>query len=781
MTEENFAKLSATSRPKVLAVHLELMQYPILSKKMRELMREQLFSRGIIDVSTFETEAREKAIVSQQRENMDDPFSQESEEVWLERLGRIRDILTEFYFALNFKHSEFLKIVREVLAHKRPAPNRIFPAFNPEIAPWKMLFSQARQLEALPEAKRKQFRHHLQEIIVVLTKGMLSDQLSFIGIARNIFSIKDIEWIYNRRIGRGKIGGKAGGMMLAKAILHNPEPDDPVDYREIVSIPESYFLGSDVIYEFVEENDFSEMVHQKYRPFEEIQADYPRIMRDFVRGNLPDQCRHELRKILEEVGNSPLIVRSSSLLEDNFGIAFAGKYDSYFCPNQGTVRENLEDLCTAIKKVYASIISPDALAYRQQKGLIDYDERMAILIQKVQGQTFGENFFPTIAGVAFSHNPFLWNPRIDRNAGFLRIVAGLGTRAVDRLASDYAKMVALSHPTLQPVKNVHEVIQYSQKNMDVINLADNQVESLPVNEILNWKFPNLQMIGSIEKEGDIHPILMAGPGTIKGNLIITFDGLMKNKQFITAMKGILSKLERHYNRPVDVEFTVDILSMSPFEFRINILQCRQQSKRAEEELYGIPPDITQDRLLLQSQRMVSTGRVCDIEYIVYIDPEMYNEISDSLIKWDLAKIVGKLNGALEGKTFILIGPGRWGSSNINLGVPVTYAEIFNARVLVEVAIAYGDVAPEASYGTHFFQDLVESNIYPLPIYPQEKGAAFNYHFFRNAPNKVKQFVSDMNEKCNGFISVIDVKEYTHGRTMEIIMNATEEKAVGFIK
>ena len=137
------------------------------------------------------------------------------------------------------------------------------------------------------------------------------------------------------------------------------------------------------------------------------------------------------------MGQQPLIVRSSSLLEDNFGTSFAGKYESHFCPNQGTPEENLRDLTQAIARIYASILNPDALLYRRAKGLQDYDERMAILIQVVQGERFGRYYLPHAAGVAFSRNLYRWSPQIRREDGFVRLVWGLGTRAVDRVGNDY--------------------------------------------------------------------------------------------------------------------------------------------------------------------------------------------------------------------------------------------------------------------------------------------------------------------------------------------------------
>ena len=381
-----------------------------------------------------------------------------------------------------------------------------------------------------------------------------------------------------------------------------------------------------------------------------------------------------------------------------------------------------------------------------------------------------------VAGVGFSYNPFQWSPRIDRNAGFLRIVVGMGTRAVDRLSNDYAQMVALSHPTLRPVKSTEEVIQYAQKRMDVIDHKRNVMETLPVREVIGQSFPFLKHVGSIDTGGELHPVLIRGPGTVKGDVVVTYDGLLKNRRFVSVMRGMLAKLARHYGRPVDIEFTVEIKPGSELDFRIVLLQCRQQSRRLSEENFEIPEEIAKKDILLISRRMVSSGRIRGVRYVVYVDPEDYKNLSDGSIKVRMSRLIGKLNSQINDGAFILVGPGRWGSSNLDLGLPVSYGEIFNARALVEIALPYGDAAPEASYGTHFFQDLVESNIYPIPIYPGEKGAFFNYHFFRSCPNVLSRFGPAELER---HVKVIDIRQVT-GKVIEVIMNAREEKAIGFL-
>ena len=174
------------------------------------------------------------------------------------------------------------------------------------------------------------------------------------------------------------------------------------------------------------------------------------------------------------------------------------------------------------------------------------------------------------------------------------------------------------------------------------------------------------------------------------------------------------------------------------------------------------------------------GIVSGVRYVIWIDPKAYDQIPDTDTRLQLARVVGQLNYALEDEQFILMGPGRWGSSNLSLGVKVSYADINNARMLIEVALAHGDQTPEVSYGTHFFQDLVESQIYPLPLYPDDDKTAFNWDFIQNTPNVLGEIVPQ-HSRYAPYIKVIDVSAATGGHTIEIIMNGEQEKALAYVK
>jgi len=569
-------------------------------------------------------------------------------------------------------------------------------------------------------------------------------------------------------------------MMLAWKILQHADASSGLDLHDRVTIPDSYFIGADVFYEFHSLNVLDEFMNQKYKPQEEIEDDYPKIQEAYLRGRLPDGIKAQLRELLTEVGDTPLIVRSSSLLEDNFGFSFAGKYDSFFCPNQGRIEERLEALTTAILRVYASVLSPDALLYRQRMGLVDYDERMAILIQKVQGERYGERFFPALAGVGFSRNPYRWSQKIQPEAGLLRLVCGLGTRAVDRVADDYPRMVALSHPQLRPEVGAQEIRKYSQRFIDLINLEENRFETVPASQVIDGGYPHVRLLASEDKGSYLQPIY--APGILRDpKLVLTFDELLGNQDFVGLMRTVLSRLEEHYDRPVDVEFTVEISRGRPRDFTLHLLQCRPQSWREGGESIVVPVEEVPERdILFLSRRMVPHGKVKDIRYVIYVDPRGYFVEADHMTRLDIARLVGRLNRVLEGERFILMGPGRWGTSNAELGIKVTYAEIYNARALVEIAQSETKGGPEVSYGTHFFQDLVESHIYPLPLFLGDPETLFNRRFFREAANALEELLPD-DGGYEPYVKVIDVPAVTGGRRANLAMDSVEDEAMAYLR
>jgi len=754
---------------KILEIYLLIAQYPMLASQIRRRMREELFRRGIITPQRFDAEVKEKAVLSQQREGIYNGLLEENAQRWELRWSRVRRTLTDFYFAYNLPIEILYQILDEVQTPQADgrsiSPDHSLP-FNPELAPLEMVLRQAEKYEALAEGEREAVDHHLQELCVVLLKSLVSDQLSFIHIARRWFTAADFNMILERRIGTGKIGGKSAGLLLAYKILQNTAPE----IFKKISVPSSYFIGADVFYDFLAANEL-EFLNQKYKTAEQIREDYPKIQEKYARARFPEEIAHQLREILREVGKTPLIVRSSSLLEDNFGMSFAGKYLSIFCPNQGTIKENLRDLTFAIRQIYASVFGPDALMYRRRVGLLDYDERMAILLQEVQGERHRQYYFPDLAGVAYSYSPIVWNPRFKREDGFMRLVMGLGTRAVDRIAGDYPRMINLSHPQLRPDATPRAIRYYSQHFVDALDLEKNIMTTIPVESVLGSDYAPLRWMVSVDDGETVQPPLFISRNIDPTQLILTFDSLLQRGEFVPLMKTVLSRLAQQYEQPVDIEFAVSLIPGDKPSLNFHLLQCRPQNQWSAEsrEVQSLPTDLAaQDKIFLCT-RMAPQGRLTQVEYIIYVDSAAYYQLDTLQEHSEVARCIGHLNSALEGRTFILVGPGRWGSSDSMQGVPVTYADIFNSRALVEVASRKAGFSSEPSYGTHFFQDLVESQIYPLAIQPDEPGDHLNWDFLRQSENQISKFVPEQTN-ASRCIKVIHIPTERPGHHMEIVMD-----------
>jgi hypothetical protein len=740
-------------------------------------MRQELFQRGIISAEALDEMVRQQAIDSQMREGLLDAASEEPQDDWKQRLETIRDHLTDLNFANNLPYEIFEDLVRTALAERGAESDDLLRTFNPELAPQEALFEQAMTIARLDPERRAAYEAREREIKVVLIRLMISDQLAYVNIAKDWFKLDDLIAIRRHKIGKGRIGGKAAGMLLALRILQGVAERDIV---ENVTIPESYYLGADVMYAFMAHNGMMHWADQKYKDEDQIRNEFVRIQREYAAGHFPQDILDELSQLLETVGTKPLIVRSSSLLEDNFGSSFAGKYASYFCPNQGKAEENLRALTQAISAVYSSGLSPDALLYRRAHGLQDYDERLAVLIQVVQGEAYGQYYFPQLAGVAFSRNLFRWSSKIRREDGFLRLVVGMGTRAVEHIGNDYPRLVALSHPEMRAQAAAKSILTYSQHYVDAIDLEENLFRTLPAWEVMDEKYPYLRLIASYYKDGDLRPIRSALVND-GDELVLTLDGALKNTAIADRMRRALKHLEKHYKSPVDMEFTFQFgeTNGSKTETKLFILQCRPQSQLQEQSV-RLPDHLEENKIVFATSRVSPHGKVSGIRYVVFIPHEAYFTLPNLEARYEITRAIGRLNKVLVGETFICVGPGRWGTVNSELGVSVTYADIYNTSALVELSGQGVGAAPEPSYGTHFFQDLIESQIFPLAVHLDDTDAVFNHPFFYNSPNKITTWLPELEPMQNN-LKLIFVEDVAPGHIMELIMDSEAGRAVAFLK
>jgi len=617
-----------------------------------------------------------------------------------------------------------------------------------------------------------------KEVEVALLQRFFTDQLEWITVAKEHVSVRDFFDLLPRIIfpagSHGKLGGKSAGLFLAALIVQQAAARHEV--LRNVKTPKTWYLTSDALLSFVTYNDLEELVEHKYREIEEIRREYEHIVQVFKHSSFMPEIVQGLSMALDDFEERPLIVRSSSLLEDRFGSAFSGKYKSLFLANQGTKRQRLDALMDAIAEVYSSTFGPDPIQYRAERGLLDFREEMGIMIQEVVGRRVGPYFFPAFAGVAFSNNEFRWSPRIRREDGLMRMVPGLGTRAVDRLSDDYPILIAPGQPGLRVNITVEEVMRYSPNKMDLINLETNRFETRSVEDIFREfgnEIPWMPLVLSLCRHQHLQPPDAFVTDLKQEDFCVTFEGLIAKTPFVKQVQTMLRVLQETLGSPVDTEFAYDGNDFY-------LLQCRPQVYSTDNTPSPIPRDVPREQVVFTANRYVSNGRVPDITHIVYVDPTRYSDVRDLETLKAIGHCVGRLNQLLPKRRFILMGPGRWGSrGDIKLGVNVTYSEIKNTAALIEIARKKGNYVPDLSFGTHFFQDLVESSIRYLPLYPDDPGIILNEDFLLGAYNILPEILPEHADLADT-VRVIDVPHAADGRVLRLLMNADLDEAIGVL-
>jgi hypothetical protein len=617
-----------------------------------------------------------------------------------------------------------------------------------------------------------------KEVRVSLIQRFFTEQLEYVTIAKKFVEVSDFYQLVDRIVfqpdSHGKLGGKSAGLFIACRVIS--KLSQGYDVFRNIRTPSTWHIPSDALLSFIAYNGLDELLEHKYRDSEEIRGEYSHIVQVFKHSSFPPDIVQGLALALDSFNGRPVIVRSSSLLEDRFGSAFSGKYKSLFLANQGNKEKNLEALLDAIAEVYASIFSPDAIQYRTERGLLDFREEMGIMIQEVVGTQIGRYFLPAFAGVAFSNNEFRWSPRIRREDGLIRLVPGLGTRAVDRLSDDYPVLIAAGQPGLRVNVSVDEMLRYAPNKMDVINLETNSFETIEVETFFReygQVFPKAPHIVSVCRDGHVFVPSATQFDPQSDQVLVTFEGLLKQTFFARQLKTMLDVLQKELGTPVDIEFASDGQDLY-------LLQCRPQSNSQGATSTPIPRDIPQDQIIFTANRFVSNGKVPEITHIVYVDPESYSEIHDLSTLTSVGRAVGRLNALLPKQRFILMGPGRWGSrGDIKLGVNVSYSDIKDTAVLIEIARKKGNYVPDLSFGTHFFQDLVESSIGYLPLYPDDRGVIFNEDFLRATHNSLPELIPDYTCLADT-LRVVDVPHVTGGLILRVLMNAELDEAIAFL-
>jgi len=591
-------------------------------------------------------------------------------------------------------------------------------------------------------------------------------------LARRYLEMKDLLGVGNRMIGTGLIGGKTVGLLLARAILAGADKR----WIEKLEMHDSFYIGSDVFYSFLVQNGCWWLRHSLNDPRTFLKG-AREARRIILRGNFPDYRVKHFSDMLDYFGQSPIIVRSSSLLEDNFGNAFAGKYESLFCANQGTRDKRLQDFMSAVRHIYASAMSEKALTYRAQRGLLDSDEQMALLVQRVSGSLYQDLFYPQVAGVGLSFNPYVWNEHIDPSAGLLRLVFGMGTRAVDRSDDDYTRLVALNAPEQIPGEADHES---AQKKVDTLDLSANQLVSHDFCDVARQS-ANLPIEKFASRDRRIEDYARERGLTDYFPWTLSFEELLTKTDFVKDMREMLQILQEAYNYPIDIEFTANFLPDG--SYKINLLQCRPLQVGSGVDLEEPPSEIQKEDLVLEtSEAIIGHSRLGSISRVIYVAPSVYSGLTNQA-KYAIARAVGKIvhSDSNPAQTIMLLGPGRWGTTTPSLGVPVTFPEINRVSILCEIITGGDGLVPDVSLGTHFFNDIVEWDMLYMGLYLKHEGSFLNEDFLRKAPNKFRDILPSASDEMLQAIKVVDICDLTPRAELKINANTLRQHAICYLE
>lgn len=660
-------------------------------------------------------------------------------------------------------------VITDILANV-PQPWMDFSIHRPGI--WTRTFRQAQATwNAVRNGKKSASE---AEAFFKRVLKMVATRDERIGrLAQQYFDLADLIDIMKRMIGTGLIGGKSLGMLLARAILKKSNPR----WQDILEGHDSFFIGSDVFYTFLVENGCW-WLRRRHKDFEEQLRQAEEARQRILQGSFPDYIQDQFSEMLDYFGQFPIIVRSSSLLEDNYGNAFSGKYESVFCANQGSPEDRLDEFMKAVRIVYASTMSPEGLAYRLHHGLMDRDEQMALLVQRVSGEMRNTLFFPPVAGVGFSFNPYVWNEYIDPKAGFIRLVLGLGTRAVERTDDDYTRLVSLNAPLRRPDTRSEGGPQYAQRWVDVLDLQANALTTRALEQVAPT-LPSTILDLMVDQAPNDHIPSGTGGGNNEFRGYLTFDRLLGETPFIDDMHELLTTLQTAYDYPVDIEFTANFFEDR--RYRINLVQCRpfQVKIRGEGSRVKFPAGLSSEQIFFQTTGpVIGHSLSTRIDRLIYVAPSAYSKLSMSQ-RYSVARLIGRLTHDTQmgsGSSLMLMGPGRWGTSMPSLGIPVSFAEINTVSVLCEIALMHEGLIPDISLGTHFFNDLVEMDMLYLAISPDKPGHRLEESLLASQPNQLAKLLPGTPAPMAEAIWVLDAQQSSDWR-LYLNVDAMKQKSV----
>ncbi|MEN8225745.1 MAG: PEP/pyruvate-binding domain-containing protein [Bacteroidota bacterium] len=526
------------------------------------------------------------------------------------------------------------------------------------------------------------------------------------------------EYLSLTRIGEGSLGGKARGLAFLDSMIKRNQLYDKWEGVQI-TIPKTVVLGTDIFDQFMEENDLYKAAMSDLNDTE--------ILARFLEAELPFRIKEDLYTLISFM-KRPLAVRSSSLLEDSYYQPFAGIYATYMIPNlESDERRMLEMLSEAIKSVYASAFFKDSKAYMAATSNVIDEEKMAIVLQEVVGRRYANRFYPTFSGVARSINFYPIEPETLED-GIANIALGLGKYIVDggmtlRFSPKYPKKVLqTSTPEL--------ALRETQRHFYALDLMadsfkpciDDAINLLKLRLTEAEKDKSMRFVASTY---DYHSKMLRDGIQQEGKKLVTFSAILNHDVFPLAeiLQEVLETGQREMGKPIEIEFAVDMSPVKDEPHTFYLLQIRPIVDNDETIDVDIE-NIEEKDTIMSSDSALGNGYIKDVFDLVYVKPESF----DSARTHEIADMIGKVNDSFleKGTNYILVGPGRWGSADPHLGIPVKWPQISAARLIVESGLE--DYRIDPSQGTHFFQNLTSFRVGYFTINPFIKDGTYDLDF-----------------------------------------------------
>lgn len=525
------------------------------------------------------------------------------------------------------------------------------------------------------------------------------------------------------RIGDGSLGGKGRGLAFIGAMIKRYPKLEQENFA--VNIPKTVVICTDIFDEFMETNELY--------PIALSDTDNDTILKYFLRASLPSRLIEDLMAF-SEVVKGPIAIRSSSLLEDSHYQPFAGIYSTYMIPKQEDKYEMLRSLSDAIKAVYASVFYQDSKAYMTATSNLIDQEKMAIVLQEVVGTQYGDHYYPTISGVARSLNFYpIGNEKAED--GIANIALGLGKYIVD---GGLTLRFSPRHPhNILQMSSTDFALRETQTRFYALDLnPENIVDKFSVDDAFNLKKLTLKEADAdgslkfITSTYDPYDMIIRDGYYPGGRKILSFVNVLQHDVFPLAstLDQLLQIGQKEMGRPVEIEFAINMNKQDPRIATSYLLQIRPivDNKEVMNEDLSV---IQQEDTILSSTSVLGHGIINDVQDVIYVKTGAFNAANNQLIAYDIEKMNRKFTGTET--NYVLVGPGRWGSSDPWLGIPVKWPHISNAKVIVECGLENYRVDP--SQGTHFFQNLTSFGVGYFTINPFKGEGWFDEDYLNQLP------------------------------------------------